>query len=67
MPTFLKVKVPFSWAHRGVDVKHYEAGQVIETEEEDLVSVSVAEGWAVKTKEPKADATKAGEGDNTAE
>lgn len=42
----LKVKKPFSWAHRGVDVKQYEVGQEIETDDQDLIDVSTKEGWA---------------------
>lgn len=41
----LKAKKAFSWAHRGVDVKYYEAGDEIETDEEDLATVGKAEGW----------------------
>lgn len=36
----------FSWAHRGVEVEHYQAGAEIETDDEDLLEVSTAEGWA---------------------
>lgn len=36
----------FSWAHRGVEVEHFEAGVEIETDDEDLIEVSTAEGWA---------------------
>lgn len=35
----------FSWAHRGVEVEHFEAGAEIETDDEDLIVVSTAEGW----------------------
>jgi len=36
----------FSWAHRGVEVEQFEAGAEIETDDEDLIEVSTAEGWA---------------------
>lgn len=36
----------FSWAHRNVDVISYQEGEEIETEDEDLITVSQAEGWA---------------------
>jgi hypothetical protein len=49
----LKAKKNFSWAHRGVQVEHYEAGQVIETEDQDLIAVSTSEGWTGMA-EPKA-------------
>jgi hypothetical protein len=35
----------FSWAHRGVEVEHFEAGAEIETNDEDLIEISTAEGW----------------------
>ena len=37
---------PFSWAHRGVDVEHFEKDAEIETDDEDLIQVSTSEGWA---------------------
>jgi len=36
----------FSWAHRGVEVEHFEAGAVIDTDDQDLIDVSISEGWA---------------------
>ena len=42
----LKVIKPFDWAHRGVQVEHFEADGIIETEDEDLIRVSTGEGWA---------------------
>jgi hypothetical protein len=42
----LIVQQAFSWAHRGVEVEHYDAGGEIETEDQDLIEVSTAEGWA---------------------
>ncbi len=49
----LTVKKPFSWAHQGVRVVAYEAGQEIETEEEDLIAVAVKEKWAVAASSQK--------------
>jgi hypothetical protein len=46
----LKCKQPFAWAHRGVEVEHFEAGQVIETQDPDLIAVATAEGWASEVK-----------------
>lgn len=43
----------FSWAHRGVEVEQFVEGQSIETDDADLISVALAEGWA---KEPSAKA-----------
>lgn len=37
----------FSWSHGGVQVEHFEAGQEIETEDQDLITVSNVQGWAV--------------------
>ena len=37
----------FSWSHGGVQVEHFEAGQEIETEDQDLIKVSNLQGWAV--------------------
>jgi len=41
----LKVVKPFSWAHRHVDVKSYKKGDVIETDDKDLIEVATKEGW----------------------
>lgn len=41
----LIVLIAFSWAHRGCIVEAFEVGQVIKTEDEDLIRVSLAEGW----------------------
>jgi len=49
----LKAKTGFSWAHRGCDIEQYEKGQLIETEDEDLIRVATEEGWATKVKSPK--------------
>lgn len=50
---------PFSWAHRGVEVEHFEAGQEIETEDPDLIEVSTREGWAAQPgAEPQAKPTR---------
>ena len=42
----LIAQTDFSWAHRGVEVEHFEAGAEIETNDEDLIEISTAEGWA---------------------
>lgn len=36
----------FSWAHRGVEIEHFEVGQEIETDDPDLIEVSTSENWA---------------------
>lgn len=48
----LKAKTDFSWAHRGVEVEEFKKGQLIETEDQDLIDVSQGEGWAEKAKAP---------------
>lgn len=56
----LKALVAFSWAHLGVTIVEYAEGETIETDDEDLISVSIAEGWAEETKpkEPTVDEIK---------
>ena len=45
----LTVLKSFRWAHRGVDVKHYAADDVIDTDEHadggELATVALVEGW----------------------
>lgn len=43
----LKVIERFNWAHRGVQVEEFAEGQVIDTEDEDLISVSISQNWTV--------------------
>lgn len=50
----LKVKKAFKWAHRHVDVQEHNVGDVIDTEDEDLIRVATEEGWVTKVKEPAA-------------
>ena len=52
MPTVLKAKKDFSWAHRGVEIEEFAKGQLIETDDKDLIRVSIDEGWAEKAKAP---------------
>ena len=64
----LKVKAPFKWAHQGVRVEEFAAGQVIETEDADLIEVSQHEGWTVRPRtRTQANGTEAAEGAETAE
>lgn len=44
----LKVKQAFKWAHRHVDVQEHNVGDVIDTEDEDLIRVATEEGWAAE-------------------
>lgn len=59
----LKVKTAFKWAHQGVRVEEFEPGQVIETDDQDLIDVSQEQGWTVRPRNrTKADGTEAPEG-----
>jgi len=49
---YLKVKKAFSWAHRGVEIEHFAEGHGFDTEDKDLIEVSLAEGWTEKAKAP---------------
>lgn len=62
----LKVKTPFKWAHQGVRVEEFAAGQVIETEDADLIEVSQHEGWTVRPRNrpSKPDGTPQTDGDD---
>jgi len=42
----LIAQTDFSWAHRGVEVEQFAAGAEIDTDDEDLIEVATAEGWA---------------------
>lgn len=43
----LQAKIAFNWAHKGVEVESFVEGQQIDTDDQDLIDVSLAEGWAV--------------------
>ncbi len=56
----LKAKQDFSWAHHGVRIEEFKKGQLIDTEDKDLIDVATKEGWAEKAKAPsKAEQKKA--------
>jgi len=54
----LKAKKPFSWAHQGVRIEEFQAGQPIETDDADLIAVSLHEGWTEKADKPAANKAK---------
>lgn len=62
----LKVKTAFKWAHQGVRVEGFSVGQVIETEDADLIEVSQHEGWTVRprSRATKPDGTPQADGDD---
>jgi len=43
----LTAQTDFSWAHRGVEVEHFKAGAEIESDDDDLIAVSISEGWTI--------------------
>lgn len=47
----LKVLKDFEWAHKNVHIKPYVKGQVIETDDEDLIRVAKYEKWAGEAKD----------------
>ncbi len=46
----LKVLKDFHWAHRHVDIKAYAQGEVIQTDDEDLIRVGKQEKWLADAK-----------------
>ena len=42
----LIARVAFSWAHRGIDIEHFQEGQIIETDDADLAQTARDKGWA---------------------
>lgn len=46
----LKVVKDFDWAHRHVDIKSYKKGDVIDTDDEDLIRVAKQEKWVADAK-----------------
>jgi hypothetical protein len=54
----LKVTKPFTWAHRGVEVKEYAAGDldtdaIDQPDVADLIEVATREGWATEDGDDK--------------
>lgn len=43
----------FAFAHRGVEVKQYEAGAVVDATDAELVDVALREGWAQPLQAPE--------------
>lgn len=41
----LTVLQTFKWAHDGIRIVEYKEGEVLDTEDEDLIRVATAEGW----------------------
>ncbi len=54
----LKITVEFDFAHRGVDVRKYPAGEVIEADDPELIEIATREGWAVPADQPEGKAKK---------
>lgn len=49
----IKIIQGFAFAHRGVEVKQYEAGAVVEATDAELVEVALAQGWAQSLEAPE--------------
>lgn len=42
----LQITETFKFAHRGVEVREYQAGNTVDTDDQELVDISTREGWA---------------------
>lgn len=51
----LKITKTFDFAHRGVEIKTYEAGTEIDSEDKELIDVALAEKWATKSRQARED------------
>lgn len=49
----LKITQTFDFAHRGVEIKTYSAGEEIETDDAELIEVALAQKWATKARESR--------------
>lgn len=49
----LKIIKDFAFAHRGCDVVQYQAGTEVETDDQELIDVALAEKWASKARQPR--------------
>lgn len=47
----LRAKEDFAWSHQGIRVEYFKKGQPIETDDADLIEVSLREGWTAKARE----------------
>lgn len=47
----LKVITDFSWAHRHVEIREHKVGEIIETDDHDLIEVSIRDGWTADAAE----------------
>jgi len=55
----LKIKSTFLFAHRGVEVREYSEGSVVEADDPELIAVATSEGWAAPADQPEGKAKKA--------
>lgn len=44
----IKITKDFAFAHRGVEIEHFTAGQVVPEASEELCAVALEQGWAEK-------------------
>lgn len=54
----LKIKTDFAFAHRGVEVKQYTAGEVVETDDAEMIEIATREGWATDADQVESKAKK---------
>lgn len=54
----LKITVDFAFAHRGVDVRQYTAGDSIDADDPELIEIATREGWATSADQPEEKAKK---------
>lgn len=47
--TKIKFLAPVKWAHRNVEVRDYAKGEVIETDDTELIEVGLKEKWITTT------------------
>lgn len=55
----LKIIKDFDFAHRGVEIRSYTAGETIETDDAEFIEVATAEGWIEGLKADKPAVNKA--------
>ena len=49
----IKITQTFDFAHRGVEVKTYQAGTEIDADDAELVELALAQKWATKARKPQ--------------
>lgn len=55
----LKITQDFAYAHRGYDRREYVSGDVVDSDDAEMIDVATREGWAVPADKPDGKAKKA--------